>query len=94
MLLERRVKTRNRKRRKKKRSSKKKKVTRRRKKRRKRRKTLLPAPQMGYQQAMKSSRDCLMARREHRIKQIPTAPKQLETVIQQLMVQGHEKKKK
>ncbi|ESS63285.1 hypothetical protein TCDM_08937 [Trypanosoma cruzi Dm28c] len=52
------------------------------------------APQMRCQQALKSSRVCLMAWREHRIKQIPKAPKQLETMIQHLMLQGHEKKNK
>ncbi|KAF5213871.1 hypothetical protein ECC02_013582 [Trypanosoma cruzi] len=57
-------------------------------------KTLLPAPQWGCQQTVKSSRVYLLARREHRIKQIPTAHQQLTTMIQQPMVQGHEKKNK
>ncbi|KAF5217013.1 hypothetical protein ECC02_010165 [Trypanosoma cruzi] len=77
-----------------KRKKKRKRTTRQRSMRRKRRKTLVPAPQRGCQQAVKSSQFHLLARREHRIIQISKAPKQLETMIQQLMLQGQEKKNK
>ncbi|ESS58958.1 hypothetical protein TCDM_12339 [Trypanosoma cruzi Dm28c] len=59
-----------------------------------RKKKLLPAPQRGPQQAVKSSQVYLLLRGEHRIKQIPKAHQQLEMMIQQLMLQGRQRENK
>ncbi|RNC36838.1 mucin-associated surface protein (MASP) [Trypanosoma cruzi] len=55
---------------------------------------MITVPQKNYQQSVKSSRVYLLTRREHRIIRNPKALKRLTTMIQHLMVQGHEKKNK
>ncbi|RNC36957.1 mucin-associated surface protein (MASP) [Trypanosoma cruzi] len=55
---------------------------------------MITAPQKNYQQAVKSSHFYHLVRREHRIIRNPKALKRLTTMIQQPMVQGHEKKNK